>query len=206
MEVVDADGTEAEMCGNGIRAVAIYLLKHWEKHAVYRIETLAGLQKVQLEGDQVRVEMGLPKFKTSAERLEFEVGGRNLILEFRDVNMGNPHAVIFVPTLNQIPLATWGPIIERHPRFPERTNVEFVEVVSQYHLKVLVWERGAGATLACGTGGCAAAVAALLAEKGGRNVEVEFPGGPLRIQWEGRADAPVFMTGPAVEVYSGKLA
>jgi diaminopimelate epimerase len=123
-------------------------------------------------------------------------------LSFFEVNMGNPHAVFFVPDVARIPAAAWGPEIERHARFPHRTNVEFVQVMDQSRIRVVVWERGAGFTLACGTGGCAAAVAAILQKLTLPAIEVEMPGGVLRVAWGGIGQ-PVLMEGPAAFVFDG---
>ena len=205
MEIWNPDGSHAEMCGNGIRAIALYLHDHGpsglRERTSYAIETGAGLLSVSLHGRQVKVDMGAPRFAaTTPERLETPVGN----FDFWEVSMGNPHAVIFVEKLGEVPLEKWGPVIERHPRFEKRTNVEFVEVVSPSRIRVKVWERGAGATLACGTGACASAVAAILSDQARQVLDVELPGGVLRLEWDRGAASPVWMTGPAVEVFSGR--
>jgi len=205
MDIWNPDGSRAEMCGNGIRALALYLHDHGPASLAgqlsYSIETGAGLLSVTLHGRQVKVNMGPPRFAARAlERLETTVGA----LDFWEVSMGNPHAVIFVPKLEDVPLESWGPVIETHSRFEKRTNVEFVEIVSPSKIRVKVWERGAGATLACGTGACASAVAAILSGKTRQALEVELPGGVLQLEWNREPSSPVWMTGPAVEVFSGQ--
>ena len=205
MEIWNPDGSRAEMCGNGIRAVALYLHDHGpaalRDQFSYAIETGAGLLSVSIQGRQVKVNMGPPRLVASApERLETSFGA----FDFWEVSMGNPHAVIFVPQVDAVPLESWGPVIEKHQRFVKRTNVEFVEVVSPSLIRVKVWERGAGATLACGTGACASAVASILAGKTRQSMEVELPGGLLQLEWNRSADSPVWMTGPAVEVFTGE--
>ncbi len=205
MEIWNPDGSRAEMCGNGIRAVALYLHDHGpdslKGRLSYAMETGAGVLTVSIQGRQVRVNMGAPKFLAGqSERLETSGGS----FEFWEVSMGNPHAVIFVSKAEEVLLESWGPVIETHPRFEKRTNVEFVEVVSSSEIRVRVWERGAGPTLACGTGACASAVAAVLSGQTGRKVEAHLPGGTLVLEWDGKPASPVWMTGPAVEVFRGQ--
>ena len=201
MEILNADGSLAEMCGNGIRAVGLYLSRYWKKETEFKIETLAGLQIVWIEGPEVRVNMGIPRLSQKAEKLDL---GGNHTVEFREVSMGNPHAVIFSDKVASVPLETFGPQIEKHLRFPQRTNVEFVQVLSKEKIQVRVWERGAGVTLACGTGACASAAAAQAAGFVGNLCEVVLPGGSLRIDWKG-GTAPLYMTGPAEEVFFGQF-
>jgi diaminopimelate epimerase len=205
MDIWNPDGSRAEMCGNGIRAVALYLHDHGPAalrgQLSYGIETGAGLLTVSIHGRQVKVNMGPPRLAAAApERLQTSAGD----FEFWEVSMGNPHAVIFVPKVDEVPLESWGPVIERHSRFEKRTNVEFVEIVSPSLIRVKVWERGAGPTLACGTGACASAVASILAGKTRQSMEVELPGGVLQLDWNRNASSPVYMTGPAVEVFTGE--
>lgn len=203
MDVFNPDGSQAEMCGNGIRAVALLVKKPGAKKAAFKIETLAGLYEIKVLGPaRVRVNMGPPKFGGGEEALQ---GSERKFLE---VDMGNPHAVIFVPEVGSVELEREGRAIELHPRFKNRTNVEFVEVAKRGGAPLLitrVWERGAGATLACGTGACAAAVAALATRRvGSREVRVLLPGGELEVEWKGPGE-PVFMTGPASFVFEGEL-
>ncbi len=207
MDIWNPDGSRAEMCGNGIRAVALYLHDHGPESLRgkwnYDIETGAGVLSVSVSasGRQVRVNMGPPRFAApKPEELSTPVGN----FEFWEVNMGNPHAVIFVPRVSEVPLETLGPVIETHARFEKRTNVEFVEVVWDSKIRVRVWERGAGVTLACGTGACASAVAAILSGAVRHSLEVELPGGVLHLEWSKRKHDPVWMTGPAVEVFQGE--
>ncbi len=217
MEIFNTDGSIAEMCGNGIRAVALYARDRAEKLGLarkdrYAIETLAGLKTVEIVrgadgGDRVVVDMGVPVlgggFPSEGEAIEAE--GRTF--KFFEVSMGNPHAVIFVEgndaDLYQKVVTNFGQQIEKHPRFPKRTNVEFVQIRDEHKIQVDVWERGAGITLACGTGACAAAVAALRTKRVKNDVTVQLPGGMLKISWDGEGK-PVFMEGPAVEVFSGQ--
>jgi diaminopimelate epimerase len=195
MEILNADGSVAEMCGNGIRAVALYLQKyHHPAKSEFQIETLGGIKTVQIQEDQVHVDMGVPQFGS-----DFSSEGE---ISFFEVDVGNPHAVIFVSRIEEYPVEQIGPFLENHSRFPNRTNVEFVEVKSPSSIRVKVWERGAGLTLACGTGACAAAVAALVTGKAKSPLSVELPGGSLQISWQGSSN-PIFMTGPAQEVYRG---
>ena len=208
MDIFNADGSIAEMCGNGIRAVGLYLHRYWKNEKEFRIETLAGLQIVTIEGNQVRVNMGIPTVAAKTEKLQFKGQikneSKNETIEFWEVSTGNPHAVTFTSSVESVPLEEWGSVIERHARFPKRTNVEFVQVMSKSQIRVRVWERGAGITLACGTGACASAAAAQQAGLVGSSCEVILPGGSLQIEWKGGQE-PLFMTGPAEEVFFGKF-
>lgn len=202
MEILNADGSTAEMCGNGIRAVALYLkAEAFALRGDYLVETLAGDLRVRLGDEGIEVDMGLPGFGAKAETLR--AGGREF--QFHEISMGNPHAVIFVDPGERPEemAANYGPEIERLPRFPNRTNVEFVEVTSPSAIQVRVWERGAGLTLACGTGACAAAVATLATGRGSGRLRVNLPGGDLRIAWAG-PEYSVIMEGPATEVFRGE--
>ncbi|MBI5699083.1 diaminopimelate epimerase [Candidatus Saganbacteria bacterium] len=199
LQIINPDGSEPEMCGNGLRCFAKYV---YEKDKltkdVVSIETIAGIKVVAIIAEEgivsaVEVDMGEPK---DEGELKFE-GFR-----FRKINMGNPHAVAIVSNLDQITLAEIGPIIELSSHFPNRTNVEFVKIISDSEIEVLVWERGAGETLACGTGASASVVAASLAGKVGRSVKVNLPGGTLKVEWQD--DNHVLMTGPAEAVFEGK--
>lgn len=203
MEILNSDGSIAEMCGNGIRAVALYVdqkMKSRRKDS-YRIETLAGMKTVVVEGGRVIVDMGPPVLGVGAGE-EIEIKGQRL--RFFEVSMGNPHAVIFVDEFSTYPVDEFGPCIETHPRFPKRTNVEFVRIVGKSAIEVQVWERGAGLTLACGTGACASAVASLATGRVSGEVQVELPGGALQITWKGPGQS-VMMKGPAVEVFRGEI-
>jgi diaminopimelate epimerase len=214
MEILNSDGSTAEMCGNGIRAVAIYLYRHGPKRQnLYQVETLAGVKQLEVRGGLVSVDMGPPilgggfsqGLQASADSQVGEllsIGGREL--RFFEVNMGNPHAVFFVEDAEQLgkfPVEELGALIEKHPRFPRRTNVEFVAVTSERSIQVRVWERGAGITLACGTGACASAVASLATGRVQGPLQVNLPGGILTIDW--RPGQSVMMEGPAEEVFRG---
>jgi len=212
MRIFNADGSEAEMCGNGVRCFARFVLdRGLMQKPVLKVETPSGIVIPRVEKDQVAVDMGEPRLERQAiplsgagqravdQELELDEGR----FRFTAVSMGNPHCVIFVESLAGVPIAEWGPKIERHSLFPRQTNVEFVEVIDETHLKMLVWERGSGRTLACGTGACAAAVAANLNGKAGRRVRVSLEGGDLLIHWR-EADNHVELTGPAETVFTGR--
>ncbi len=216
MRIFNSDGSEAEMCGNAIRCVARYVYDEGTVGGtVVRVKTLAGIMvpQVILEDGavtKVRVDMGVPRLdRTEIPMLgepgrvvnePLTVNGRSFNITV--VSMGNPHCVVFVPDLEEVDLLQVGPIIEKHHLFPRKTNVEFVEVLSPDAVRVKVWERGAGQTMACGTGACAVAVAGVLNGLTRRSVCVELPGGSLDIAWE--EDGHVYMTGPAVKVFEGR--
>lgn len=202
MEVLNADGSVAEMCGNGIRAVALYLdraLPKSKRKKSYPIDTGAGLLHVEVQGEFARVNMGEPRYFKKAKKLNLPKGPSH---SYWEVSMGNPHAVIFVDDPWNHPVGEEGALIEKLPEFPKRTNVEFVRAEDENTLVCRVWERGAGLTLACGTGACAAAVAAVLAGACKSPVQVKLPGGSLMIEWK-PGDA-VIMSGPAQEVFRGQ--
>ncbi|MCM3746157.1 diaminopimelate epimerase [Paenibacillus pasadenensis] len=219
MRIINSDGSEAEQCGNAIRCVAKYVFDngHTDKQSL-TIETLgAGVQQVELtvEGGKaafIRVDMGEPILQglqvpttVDAERViahPIEVDGREFL--FTAVSMGNPHAVIYVDDAAGFDLAAWGPKLETHPMFPRKTNVEFVTVNSRSQADMRVWERGAGPTLACGTGACATVVSSVLNGLTDRKATVSLKGGDLHIEWN-EEDNHVYMTGPAAEVFRGKL-
>lgn len=225
MRIFNSDGSEPEMCGNGIRCLAKYLEalevesgKTLTAPYSYTIHTLAGAIVPTLQADgQITVDMGEPhllakEIPTTLAAAEANVIDLSLTVadtsyQVTCVSMGNPHCITFVDNTDAVPLATLGPLVETHPAFPKRTNVEFIQVVRPDYLKMRVWERGAGPTLACGTGACAALVAAVLTGKcnndpSGRKAIVELPGGPLQIEWSAD-DNHVYMTGPAVLVFTG---
>ncbi len=216
MRIYNSDGSEPEMCGNGIRCLARFIAElEGQAIATYRIHTLAGAMKPQITANgQVTVDMGRPRLlakeiPTSLAQPEFKVVNQPLEVAGQTwsvtcISMGNPHCITFVEDVAAIPLATLGPQFERHPAFPQRINTEFIEVVRPDYLKMRVWERGAGATLACGTGACAALVAAVLSDRAQPQATVELPGGPLEIEWAD-FDQPVLMTGPAELVFRGKI-
>ncbi len=211
MKIFNADGSEVEMCGNGIRCLAKYI---WDRGMSEKdelsVETAAGIIRPVKAGEMVRVDMGEPVLEAQAIPVNLEGVIKNfpLIIEGKKfritcVSMGNPHAVIFVGDVDGFDVKKYGPAIETHELFPNRTNVEFIQTVGTERLKMRVWERGAGETMACGTGASAAAVAASLNGFTGRKVTVGLLGGELSVEWSG--DNHVYMTGPAEEVFEGRI-
>jgi diaminopimelate epimerase len=216
MRIYNCDGSEPEMCGNGIRCLAKFIAALEERDQVnksYKIQTLAGVITPKLESNgQVTVDMGLPqltaaeiptnlgdpKAKVIAQPLQ--VADQTWLVTC--VSMGNPHCITFVEDVDSISLTEIGPQFEHHPAFPQRTNTEFIQIVKSNYLKMRVWERGAGITLACGTGACASVVAGVLNDKCDRLCTVELPGGCLQIEWS-ELDGRVYMTGPAEKVFTG---
>lgn len=218
MRIFNSDGSEAEMCGNATRCVARYVYeKGLTSKTKLSLETLAGLIKPELifENGQistVKVDMGKPRLKRTeipvtgpaeeeAIAIPIEVDGKTY--EVTCVSMGNPHCVIFVENMNEVLLDKIGPKIETHPLFPRKTNVEFVQVLGPQEMRMRVWERGAGITLACGTGTCATLVAAVLNGKTDRQALVHLDGGDLFVEWA--ADDHIYMSGPGVNVFEGIL-
>ncbi|WP_414528977.1 diaminopimelate epimerase [Nodularia chucula] len=218
MRIFNSDGSEPEMCGNGIRCLGRFIADlegEGRTKDAYRIHTLAGVMTPQLMADgQVKVDMGLPRLlageipttlgtsDTKVINQPLEVAGKTW--EVTCVSMGNPHCITFVEDVAAIDLENIGPQFEHHPAFPQRTNTEFIQVVSRDYVKMRVWERGAGITLACGTGACASLVAGVLTGKCDRTATVELPGGCLQIEWS-EPDQRVYMTGPATKVFTGQL-
>ena len=215
MAIRNADGSQAEMCANGIRAFTKYVRdKGLTRKDVIRVETLAGIVTPRwLGGDQVEVEMTRPVLEPAkiptllggrAPLIDvpLEVGGERLSV--CAVGMGNPHCVVFVDDPDAYPVERIGRLIEHHSAFPERVNVEFVGVRSRHELVQRTWERGSGETLACGSGACAVGVAAVLSGRAERDVRIQLRGGVLRIRWP-ESDGPVYMTGPAAHVFDGEL-
>ncbi|MCM3698389.1 diaminopimelate epimerase [Paenibacillus macerans] len=219
MRIINSDGTEAEQCGNAIRCVSKYVYDNGlaNKENV-TIETLgAGVQQVSLQVENgvvktVRVDMGEPildglAVPTTLEdspvlNRPIEAGGREF--SFTAVSMGNPHCVIYVDDAPSFELTTWGPQLEVHPYFPRKINVEFATVTSRDRVEMRVWERGAGPTLACGTGACATLVSSVLNGLTDRAAWIGLKGGDLFIEWDER-DNHVYMTGPAEAVYKGSV-
>jgi diaminopimelate epimerase len=216
MRMFNADGSEAEMCGNGIRCLAKYVYDYGIcRRDNLKIETGAGTLSLDLQTDgdrvvRVRVDMGQPIVDaaripttlagpTVVDR-EIEVGDRNLSVTC--VSMGNPHCVIFVDEINDDLVLGWGPRIETDARFPSRVNVEFVQVATATEVRQRTWERGSGETLACGTGASAVCVAGVLTGRTQRKILNHLLGGDLELEWR-ESDNRVYMTGPAVEVFSG---
>jgi diaminopimelate epimerase len=218
MRILNSDGSEPEMCGNGIRCFAVLAFeKGLVKKADMEIETLAGIIKPSIVFNDngnitgVRVDMGEPRLAPREIPLDLdEELAVNQVIEvagerynYTAVSMGNPHCIIFVDKTESAPVQVVGPLIENHVLFPNKTNVEFVEVLNRSEVNMRVWERGAGETLACGTGTCATAVACVLNKKTERKVKVHLLGGDLDIEWT--EDNHVFMTGPAEKVFEGKI-
>jgi diaminopimelate epimerase len=224
MLIVNADGSEVEMCGNGVRCFAKFV---WDRglssKKSIQIETLAGIIRPEKSDGLIRVDMGEPtlaplKIPVVIPGYETEGSDRpggNMIIDYplriddstfplTCVSMGNPHAVIVVDNVSTFPVAYYGPMIENHHFFPKRTNVEFIEILNSGEIKMRVWERGSGETMACGTGASAAAVASRLKGLTRESVAVHLTGGDLFIDWA--ADNHVYMAGPAVEVFSGEIA
>ncbi|MDR3319867.1 MAG: diaminopimelate epimerase [Desulfovibrio sp.] len=221
MRMFNADGTEAQMCGNAIRCVGKYVRERGlAANDIICVETVAGIKIVRLrrEGGEVTgatVDMGEPELTPACipvavpedalagarvVGLPVEVDGRGYVITA--VSMGNPHAVVFVGGTDGIDLPHIGPLFEHHPYFPQRVNAEFAEVLSPVKIRMRVWERGAGETLACGTGACAAAVAAVLNGHTRRTVDVALPGGILHVNWN-ESDGHVYMSGDATSVFDG---
>jgi diaminopimelate epimerase len=217
MRMFNADGSESEMCGNGVRCVAKYLHDHGiaPKDRV-SIETGRGVLTLDLEVEggrarRVRVDMGAPILQASdipttlpgdpPVQVPLTVDGQRL--EVTAVSMGNPHVVIYVDDVAHFPVAALGSVLEHHPAFPRRVNAHFVEVLGPDEVRMRTWERGSGITLACGTGACAVCVAGVLTGKTARKILAHLPGGDLELEWPGPGRS-VFMTGPATEVFSGE--
>ncbi len=232
MRTFNADGSEVEMCGNGIRCLGKYIWDHimrcdesayakkyCQSIDIITVETLAGIMTLKKVRNLFKINMGQPilepsriplnvarlsgKLKNSAV-MKYPLKIRKGTFRINCVSMGNPHAVIVTKKIESIPLDDYGPLIEHHSLFPNRTNVEFIEIIDRSNIKMRVWERGAGETLACGTGASASAVAAHLLGLTERRVNVHLPGGKLLIDWS-RKDDNVYLTGPAVTVFYGRI-
>jgi diaminopimelate epimerase len=217
MRMFNADGSEAQMCGNGIRCLAKYVYDHrLTRQTTIQVETLAGILALQLfvhhgTVDKVRVKMGEPRLQRAQIPMQgpsgqvlkepLQVDGKTF--EVTAVSMGNPHCIVFVDDPETFAVEHWGPRFERHAAFPEGVNTEFVRVVDTKTFHMRVWERGSGETLACGTGAAAVAVACHLNGRTGRQVTAHLRGGLLELEWN-EQDNQVYMTGPAVEVFSGQ--
>ena len=217
MRMFNADGSEAEMCGNGIRCVAKFVYdKCLTDKKIITVDTKAGIKALTLNVvgkyvDTVKVDMGIPKYESEcipvisntkiAKNLKIEILDK--IFDVTCVSMGNPHTVIFVDDVDSFNVKKYGELIEKNKMFPQRTNVEFVEIKDNSNIKMRVWERGTGETLACGTGACASVVACVLNRLTSRNVRVQLLGGNLDILYNDNNH--VYMTGPAKTVFEGKL-
>ncbi|EKT4456309.1 diaminopimelate epimerase [Pseudomonas putida] len=211
--IFNADGSEVEQCGNGARCFARFVLdKRLTAKKRIRVETKSGIIVLDVQNDgQVSVDMGPPRFipaeipfvaDAQAPSYPLEVDGQ--LYSIAAVSMGNPHAVLRVDDVQTAPVHELGPKIENHPRFPQRVNAGFIQVIDRHRANLRVWERGAGETQACGTGACAAAVAAISQGWMDSPVSLDLPGGRLHIEWAGPGK-PVMMTGPAVRVYEGQV-
>lgn len=213
MRIINADGSEAEMCGNGIRCFARLAVEVGCVPAgKFTVETGAGILVPEVfEGtNKVQVDMGEPVLE--GDKIPVAGYGLNRVIsedinvqgqEFKMtcVSMGNPHCVVFVPDAEKFPIYDFGPHFEKHEKFPRKTNTEFVQVLDRQHLRMRVWERGAAVTLACGTGSCATLVAAVLNDLTDRSVEIQLDGGNLQIEWA--ENNHLYMTGPADKVFTG---
>ena len=225
MQMFNSDGTEAEMCGNGIRCVGKFVYdKKLTSKKNLTIETLAGIKNLELnisngKVDTVKVDMGEPIFNPAQipvedvkkvkskdvkefYKVEIEVNGK--LKELTCVSVGNPHAIEFIKSTKDLEIEKYGPVIEKDKHFPKKVNVEFIEIVNKTYIKMRVWERGSGETLACGTGACASVVASILNGYTDRKVTVELLGGKLEIEWN-KEDNHIYMTGPATKVFEGEF-
>ena len=225
MQMFNSDGTEAEMCGNGIRCVGKYVYdKGLTDKTTLKIETLAGIKVLNLNVEDgkvktVKVDMGEPildyklipakdgkvyKSKDGIKFYKVNIDIEGNLKELTCVSMGNPHGIDFANNIEKLKIEKFGPIIEVDEHFPNKVNVEFIEILDKHNIKMRVWERGAGETLACGTGACASVVASFLNGYTERNVTVELLGGKLEIEWN-KEDNHVYMTGPAKTVFEGEF-
>ncbi|MDK4198156.1 diaminopimelate epimerase [Pseudomonas sp. HR1] len=211
--IFNADGSEVEQCGNGARCFARFVFdKRLTVKKQIRVETKGGIIELLLKGDgQVRVDMGAPRlqaaeipFIAETETLSHAVQVEGETVELAVVSMGNPHGVLRVADVDQAPVLTLGPKLECHPRFPQKANIGFLQVIDAQRARLRVWERGVGETRACGTGACAAAVAGIRQGWLKSPVSIELPGGLLNIEWDGVGQS-VLMTGPATRVYEGQV-
>ena len=219
MQMFNSDGTEAEMCGNGIRCVGKFVYdKGLTNKQTINIETLAGIKKLDMivndnKVEQVKVDMGEPILEPEkipvisdenpTKKLKLKADGREF--EFTCVSMGNPHAITFIEdSLEKFDVNRYGKILEIDKAFPKKSNIEFINIVNDKKIKMRVWERGAGETLACGTGACGSVVASILNGYTGKEVTVELIGGELKIEWND-LDNHIYMIGPAVTVFEGTI-
>lgn len=211
--IFNADGSEVEQCGNGARCFAKYVRdKKLTGKKTIRVETRAGIIELTVTDDkQIRVDMGKPilapatiPFLAEQQAVIYSLPVDGEHYDISAVSMGNPHAVLLVDDVDSAPVARLGPVLESHPHFPQRVNVGFMQVINPHEIKLRVYERGVGETLACGTGACAAVVAGQLRGLLSQQVTVHLPGGALSIYWAG-GDHPVIMTGPATTVFEGQI-
>ena len=211
--IFNADGSEVSQCGNGARCFARFVRdRRLTRKDTLRVETASGIITLQIDSQgDVTVNMGPPRlnpadipFAADAAALDYRIEVDGELYQIAAVSMGNPHAVLRVDDVDTAPVATLGPRLESHSRFPERVNVGFMQVLNRQEIKLRVFERGTGETLACGTGACAAAVAAMRWNLVDRDISVHLPGGALRIRWD-HDSANVMMTGPTARVFEGVL-
>ena len=212
--IFNSDGGEVEQCGNGARCFAIFVRKQGLTNKNHiKVETKRAIIELHVEEDErVTVDMGVPEFepaeiplRATARAIKYNLDANGQSVQFGAVSMGNPHAVMLVEDVQTAQVATLGPLVESHSLFPRRVNAGFLQVIDRGRANLRVYERGAGETLACGTGACAAMVLGRFWGLFDRKVEIHLPGGALTIQWEGEGQ-PVFMTGPASYVYEGVIA
>jgi diaminopimelate epimerase len=211
--IYNADGGEVEQCGNGARCFMQFVRDQGlTDKSQLQVETLGGpLQLIQQSDGRITVDMGVPRLEPADIPFTAAQRERTYVLEILDrqfeiaaISMGNPHAVLLVDDIENAPVARIGAALERHPRFPERVNVGFMQIMDDKHIRLRVFERGAGETLACGSGACAAVVAGRLWERLSESVKVVLNGGELVVSWAGEGQ-PVLMTGPATTVYQGRI-
>ena len=212
--IYNQDGSEAQQCGNGARCVAKFIRdRRLSAKRRLRVETLGGPISMSCgKGNVVTVSMGIPRlspqeipFTAARQATVYTLEACGQPVEISAVSMGNPHAVLVVDDVETAPVATLGPVLEQHPDFPERTNVGFMQVLDRGEVRLRVFERGAGETMACGSGACAAVVAGRIRGLLDERVRVHLPGGFLQIEWRGEGD-PLMMTGPATTVFEGQIA
>ena len=214
MKIINSNGTEAEMCGNGIRCLVKYLIdKDNINKNEFNIDTLAGVIKsIHDNNNNISVNMGVPiinplKIPTNLEihqkhlpEGEIKIGEKDF--KIYAIGMGNPHLITYLEDINNVPISTWGPILENNHEFPSKTNVHFTRIINRNNIEILVWERGAGETSACGTGACAVVAASIILDKCDSKVKVKLPGGFLNINWP-NCKGDIYMQGPAKYVYDG---
>lgn len=211
--IFNADGDEVEHCGNGIRCVGLYLTERgYVSSDIIHAETVNSRVSIYMDDmDRIRVNMGIPRFdpedipiladeRRESYPIDLSIGTTSLLI----VSMGNPHAVLVINDIEQIPVAVLGQEIQQHDMFPESVNVGFMQVLDPAHVRLRVYERGAGETMACGTGACAAMVVGNMTDKLENDVDIEVKGGHLAVSWAGEGE-PVWMTGPATTVYEGQI-
>lgn len=218
MDMYNSDGSQGRMCGNAIRCVAKYVYdRGLTRKKSLKIETLSGIMTLDLQVaggvvTQVRVNMGKAVFDPAlipvrwhdSKMIDEPIAVAGHLYALTCLSMGNPHAVTFVDQVETLDLAKLGPLFENHTLFPDRINTEFVQVIDRHNLRMRVWERGSGETMACGTGACAALAAAMVTDRSERRVTVHLNGGDLQIEWDRNSD-DIIMTGPAAFVFDGRI-